>query len=275
MSTTTVTGADLKNSLHPFFYPMVFLPLNFVRSLFLTGCCIILAVVAAMAQLPAGEGNFPARHRQLVLVTSPDWDSSTGTLQLYVRSDRSWIPTGEKVAVVLGKNGLGWGRGLHAAKLPGPEKKEGDGKAPAGIFAFGDAFGYQKDPPPGQKFSYRQATARDFWVDAGNSSAYNSWVRIPEDQENEPKKYWPSVERMKRRDHLYELGLIVKHNMEPAVAGKGSAIFLHVWRSPGAPTLGCTAMDKQELISLLAWLDPEKHPLLIQAPEAELRKLLK
>lgn len=234
-----------------------------------------MAVVAAEAQLPAGEGAFPAKHRQLVLVTSPDWDSPTGTLQLYERSGSSWIPTGEKVAVVLGKRGLGWGRGLHAAALPGPEKREGDGKAPAGIFAFGEAFGYQKDPPPGQKFPYRQATARDYWVDASSAADYNSWVRIPEDKENEPKNYWPSVERMKRRDHLYALGLIVKHNMEPAIAGKGSAIFLHVWRSPGASTLGCTAMDEEELIHLLTWLDPDKHPLFIQVPERELGRLIK
>ena len=254
---------------------MLLLPLTFARRILLTSCSILMAVVAAKAQLPVGEDIFPVKHRQLVLVTSPDWDSPSGTLQLYVRSDSSWIPTGEKVAVVLGKNGLGWGRGLHAAELPGPEKREGDGKAPAGIFTFGEAFGYPQAPPPGLKLSYRQATARDYWVDASSSSAYNSWVRIPEDQENEPKKYWSSVERMKRRDHLYELGLIIKHNMEPAIAQKGSAIFLHVWRSPGAPTLGCTAMDKQELINLLTWLDPEKHPLLIQAPEAELRKLLK
>jgi L,D-peptidoglycan transpeptidase YkuD (ErfK/YbiS/YcfS/YnhG family) len=100
-------------------------------------------------------------------------------------------------------------------------------------------------------------------------------VRIPEAQENEPQNYWPSVERMKRRDHLYELGLIVKHNTEPAIAGKGSAIFFHVWRSLGAPTLGCTAMDKQELNHLLTWLDPDKHPLLIQVPETELGSLLK
>jgi L,D-peptidoglycan transpeptidase YkuD (ErfK/YbiS/YcfS/YnhG family) len=80
---------------------------------------------------------------------------------------------------------------------------------------------------------------------------------------------------MKRRDHLYELGLVVKHNMEPAIAGKGSAIFLHVWRSPGAPTLGCTAMNKQELIRLLTWLDPAKQPLFIQAPEGELERLMK
>lgn len=112
-------------------------------------------------------------------------------------------------------------------------------------------------------------------MDASSAADYNSWVRIPAAQENEPKNYWASVERMKRRDHLYELGLIVKHNTEPAVAGKGSAIFLHLWRSPGAPTLGCTAMDKQELIRLLTWLDPAKHPLLVQASKEVMDELVR
>lgn len=73
---------------------------------------------------------------------------------------------------------------------------------------------------------------------------------------------------MKRADHLYELGLVVQHNMQPAVAGKGSAIFFHIWRTEGSPTLGCSAMSKQALTDIMIWLDPEKAPLLIQMPNA-------
>lgn len=207
-----------------------------------------------------------------MLVTSASWTAPTGLLQLYEKTDSGWVAT-KNVEVALGKNGMGWGRGVHAASSSGPEKVEGDGKAPAGIFELGDAFGYLKTPSFKLRIPYRQSTDRDYFVDAKDSPDYNSWVTIPKDKLNEPKKYWSSFEGMKRADHLYELGLVVKHNMSPAIPGKGSAIFLHVWRRPAAPTLGCTAMSKEDLTEVLTWLDPDKAPLLIQVPEGELAKL--
>lgn len=242
--------------------------------LILTTCLLAAAVFVANAQLPVEINNLPPQHQQLVLVTAVAWNSQTGLLQLYHRTGNTWTPTGKQVEVVLGKNGLGWGRGLHAANLPGPEKVEGDGKTPAGIFKFGEAFGYSTTSPAEFKIPYRQSTERDYWVDAATSSAYNSWVTIAEDKENNPKKYWSSFERMKRADHLYELGIVIKHNMGPVLADKGSAIFMHIWRRAGSPTIGCTAMSKQDLTAVLAWLDPEKKPLFIQAPTEEIKKLI-
>jgi L,D-peptidoglycan transpeptidase YkuD (ErfK/YbiS/YcfS/YnhG family) len=237
--------------------------------------CILSAVAfICNAQVLFEAMKIPSKHQQIVLVTSEEWDSQTATLQLYYKTDSSWIPTGKKVAVVLGKNGLGWGRGLHISNLSGPQKIEGDGKAPAGIFEFGGAFGYDSIPPQNLKIPYRQSTDRDYWVDAITASEYNTWVRIPKDKENNPKKYWSSYERMKRSDHLYELGAVVKHNMNPALPSKGSAIFFHVWRLAGSPTLGCTAMSKQDLKSVLVWLNPKKNPLLIQLPKKEMNKLI-
>lgn len=233
----------------------------------------MLYINISQAQTLLDELKIPQRHQQVVLVIAENWNSPTGVLQLYHRNDTGWILTGKKTEIVLGKNGLGWGRGLHSSSFPGPEKVEGDGKAPAGIFEFGEAFGYDKTPPLGVKLPYRQSIERDYWVDAINSAEYNSWVTIPDDKDNDPKKYWSSIERMKRRDHLYELGVVVKHNMDPAIVAKGSAIFLHVWRTSGSFTLGCTAMSKENLTSILAWLEPEKKPILIQIPRKEISQL--
>ena len=39
--------------------------------------------------------------------------------------------------VSVGRNGAAWGLGLHAAQPQGPQKQEGDGRAPAGVFTLG------------------------------------------------------------------------------------------------------------------------------------------
>lgn len=236
----------------------------------LATCVSLLFFLCSHAQETIVNMNIPSQHKQLVLVTAEGWDSQTATLQRYQKTDKEWTSLGNKIKVNLGRNGLGWGRGLHISQLEGPEKTEGDGKAPAGIFEFDHAFGYEVNPFAEVKIPYRPATSRDYWVDAANSPDYNTWVTITEDKLNDPKKYWRSFEKMKRADHLYELGLVVKHNMEPVVAGKGSAIFFHIWRKEGAPTAGCTAMTREDLMTLLKWLDPEKYPILIQCPEGEM-----
>lgn len=243
------------------------------KRLFLNICASLLLFRTSQGQETIAAMNIPSSHEQLVLVKAESWDSQTATLQRYQKVGKNWAPYGEQFNVNVGRNGMGWGRGLHTSQVKGPEKIEGDGKAPAGIFKFDYAFGYEVNPISGLKIPYRPATARDYWVDAANSPDYNKWMTITEDKLNDPKKYWRSFEKMKRADHLYELGLVVKHNMEPVVAGKGSAIFFHIWRKEGAPTAGCTAMSKENLSTLLKWLDPEKKPILIQCPEGEMELL--
>jgi D-alanyl-D-alanine dipeptidase len=63
---------------------------------------------------------------------------------------------------------------------------------------------------------------------------------------------------------LYRLGVVVDYNVRPAAAGRGSCVFLHVWRGPGSSTAGCTAMPEPALAELVRWLDPARHPALVQ-----------
>jgi L,D-peptidoglycan transpeptidase YkuD (ErfK/YbiS/YcfS/YnhG family) len=205
---------------------------------------------------------------QVILVTTRDWNSKTGKLQRFNRSGNVWKKVGNEIPVAVGKNGLAWGKGIH--KRGGvATKKEGDGKAPAGMFTLGTMFGYSEKSPVSTNYPYRQSTARDYFVDDVTSSDYNQWVSIPPDQPNKPEEQWKSFERMKRQDHLYEYGIVINYNVNPAEKGKGSAIFFHIWRSEGSPTLGCTAMSKENLLSLMKWLDATKNPVLIQSPETE------
>jgi L,D-peptidoglycan transpeptidase YkuD (ErfK/YbiS/YcfS/YnhG family) len=177
---------------------------------------------------------------------------------------------GPAIPVTVGRTGLAWGDGLQST-VAGPEKSEGDLKSPAGIYKFGKAFGYADAPPPNTRLPYQKASAQDFYVSDPASTEYNQWVNLKSGVD--PHTRWASFEKMRRSDSLYELGIVVEYNMSPVVKGKGSAIFFHIWRAADAPTAGCTAMEKQHLVELLQWLDPEKAPLLIQVPSTELRNI--
>ncbi len=217
---------------------------------------------------------------QAVVVVTDGWKTPTAQLSLIEKtSEGGWkaIRTGP---AVVGRNGLGWGSGLHAAPANGahPTKKEGDGKAPAGIFALGDrAFGKSKATPRPTAFRWIPA-ADNVCVDDVNSPHYNHIVPAPS-----IKGQYRSAERMRRKDALYDVVLVVDHNaganastvgaatekkLAPK-AGRGSCIFLHVWRRANKGTAGCTAMPKKTALNLLETLDPQRHPVLIQLPRRE------
>ena len=219
-----------------------------------------------------GSLSIPDESHQIILVTTSSWNDFRGILRLYTRTDAGLKAENGGMPVVLGRNGLAWGRGLHENDLPGPQKVEGDGKAPAGIFALGISFGYDHQPPPGSSFPYRQATEYDYFIDDIGSPAYNRWISLADSLSKDPHHYWSSFERMRRNDNLYELGIVVKHNMDPILKGKGSAIFFHMWRGSDQPSAGCTAMSKEHLLKVLRWLDTSKKPLLVQIPEEVLKK---
>src|ERR1044072_6174090 len=72
--------------------------------------------------------------RQVVLVTTPDWDSVRGTLRRFERRGEraGWTQVGEAFEIVVGRSGLGWGAGLIETEGEGPSKREGDGRGAAG-----------------------------------------------------------------------------------------------------------------------------------------------
>ena len=216
--------------------------------------------------------GLPRSTQQVLLCTTSEWRETRATLFLMERVGSDWRIASPAIPARIGRSGLGWGLGEHIAG-DGPTKHEGDGRAPAGIFTLGTAFGYALQPPGGVLVPYRQATDRDYFVDAVDSPAYNQWCHIPLSSDNVPKIRWASYERMLRDDDLYELGMVVNHNVGPAVAGRGSAIFLHVWRGPKGTTSGCTSMSRDSLLRVLTWLRPEAKPLLIQVPASELEAL--
>jgi L,D-peptidoglycan transpeptidase YkuD (ErfK/YbiS/YcfS/YnhG family) len=202
---------------------------------------------------------------QLLVVTTPGWDSTTGQLRRYVRNDTNapWQRTGDVIPIVVGKTGLAWGVGFDGEV--GPHKKEGDGRSPAGIFPIGKAFGFAPaDSMRSVRLGYVQLTPSIECVDDTASVHYNTVVDRNEVQPVD----WHSSERM-RRVSQYRLGFVVDYNSAPAVKARGSCIFFHIWGGPQSTTVGCTAMEAGELEKLLVWLDPRARPVVVQLTSLE------
>jgi D-alanyl-D-alanine dipeptidase len=224
---------------------------------------LLLLTLVAPARIARAAANPLGHSRQCVVVTAANWNSTTGVLRAFERTSArgDWKMRGHKIPVVLGKNGLGWGRGvIDAKKNDGPRKVEGDNKVPAGIFRLGPAFGYAPAPSASWiKLHYVPLTKTTEGVDDPRSPYYNQLV----DRSKVARVDWRSSEQMRRADDLYKWGIFVAHNAA-AKAGAGSCIFMHIWKNSSTPTTGCTAMAERDLIRLLRWLDPAAHPLLVQ-----------
>ena len=199
--------------------------------------------------------------RQLVVVTSKNWEIPTGKLQRWERHDGGWKRVGNAWDVGLGAKGLAWGRGLQPDSGEKPVKQEGDLTAPAGIFSLGKSYGYAEKAPAGVRWPYQPLSDGWVCVDDPKSARYNEIFKA-----GQSGKDWRSAETMRRQDHLYEWLINVEQNSPPS-CGCGSCVFLHVWRKPGASTEGCTAMEKANILELMRWLDPSAHTLLVQLPD--------
>ncbi len=147
------------------------------------------------------------------------------------------LPSG-KVRCALGRSGV----------TPAAAKREGDLASPAGVWPIRRLlYRPDKGPVPATALPAAAIAPDDGWCDAPDDAAYNRPVRLP---------YPASAERMWRDDHLYDLVLVLGHNDDPPVAGRGSAIFLHLAKPGYAPTEGCVALSRADFEALLAIARP-------------------
>jgi L,D-peptidoglycan transpeptidase YkuD (ErfK/YbiS/YcfS/YnhG family) len=209
--------------------------------------------------------------QQLVVVTTPAWDSISGTMRRFtrVRPSLAWGADGAPVRVVVGRTGLAWGADSLGRGGRDPRKREGDGRAPAGMFPLDTVFGFAPATATSWvRLPYVELRDGTECVDDSASVHYNTVV----DRGAVPAVDWTSAEQMRRIDQ-YRLGVIVAYNSAPIRRGRGSCIFLHIWAGPTIPTAGCTAFPATEVESLVRWLDPRLRPMLVQLPTAEYARL--
>jgi D-alanyl-D-alanine dipeptidase len=230
------------------------------------------APVPTPSSVPTPAGTVASDEvQQLVVVTTPAWDSIAGTMRRFtrMRPGLTWRADGAPVPVVVGRTGLAWGADSLGRRGRGPRKREGDGRAPAGMFSLDTVFGFAPaSAASGVRLPYLELRDGTECVDDTASVHYNTVV----DRGSVATVDWTSAEPMRRIDQ-YRLGVIVGYNGNPARRGRGSCIFLHIWAGPTTPTAGCTAFPATEVESLVRWLDPRLHPMLVQLPVAEYARL--
>jgi L,D-peptidoglycan transpeptidase YkuD (ErfK/YbiS/YcfS/YnhG family) len=145
---------------------------------------------------------------------------------------------------------LDWGDGKRRAAIgPGGiavKGGEGDGITPRGAWPVREIL-YRADrmPAPRTTLPLRVIAPDDGWCDAPEDVNYNRLVKLP---------YAASHEELWRDDRLYDLVVVLGFNDYPVVAGKGSAIFLHLARDDYAPTHGCVALTYDDVLAAIAQL---------------------
>ena len=127
-------------------------------------------------------------------------------------------------------------------------KREADGATPYGRFELREVF---YNPAalrrPGTALPLRPIRKSDGWCDAPADRNYNRPVRLP---------YSANAESLWRADGLYDLVIVLDYNIAPRMRQRGSAIFMHVARPGFAPTEGCIALRRSDLLALLADIRP-------------------
>lgn len=146
---------------------------------------------------------------------------------------RGWLAwEGQTVPVTLGRGGIL------------ANKREGDGATPRGLF-HPLRLWWRADrlARPRTSLPVRPIRPEDGWCEDPASRQYNQPVRLDAAS---------PADRLTRTDHLYDLIVEIDHNTRPRIAGRGSAVFLHLARPDGGPTAGCIGFRQGDLLRLLS-----------------------
>jgi L,D-peptidoglycan transpeptidase YkuD (ErfK/YbiS/YcfS/YnhG family) len=151
---------------------------------------------------------------------------------------RGWLTAGgDSLPVALGRGGIK------------ANKREGDGGTPRGTFRPRRLWWRaDRHPRPRTFLPVRAIGPQDAWCEDPEDRHYNQPVRL--DRES-------GGDRLRRDDHLYDFIIEIDHNARPRIAGRGSAVFLHLAREKFAPTAGCVAMTETAMLRLLARIGPD------------------
>ena len=134
--------------------------------------------------------------------------------------------------------------------------REGDGTTPIGLFGISTTM-YGILPNPGVSYRYHQLVCGDWWDEDPRSQNYNHFVHVGC---GTAPPFAGNSEALWQKSPQYDYFASISYNVGPVVAGRGSAIFLHV--SKGDPTTGCVSIALVNLVKVLRMLAPSLRPLI-------------
>ena len=204
----------------------------------------ILSLIAGSVT-PASAWKADTTQLVIVEVTAPT--STSGTLSVVEVTDGKESIVMRPVPARVGRSGVS------------ASHREGDGTTPLGRFAITGAFGLAEAPRV--LLPYRRVREGDCWISGSGGPSYN--FRVRRSNCGSPNEdLWRIA-----KAGPYEYALTTSYNTSPVVAGKGSAIFIHVNssndRGETRPTSGCVSVAISVMKRLFALLDPAKNPTLI------------
>ena len=122
-------------------------------------------------------------------------------------------------------------------------KKEGDKKTPKGIFKIENLY-YRKDrlEKPLTSLKCIEIKNNMGWCDDINSpKKYNKLIKTSIQIKHE---------KLKRKDHKYNLLIPIRYNFERPIVGLGSCIFIHLTKDY-KPTAGCIGLKDKDFLIML------------------------
>jgi L,D-peptidoglycan transpeptidase YkuD (ErfK/YbiS/YcfS/YnhG family) len=192
--------------------------------------------------------------QQVIVVDAPSAASTTATLYTFENDGSGWYQVLSPMPAVDGVNG--W--------VPGASRSEGDGATPEGIYPIGSTM-YGVDPNPGTLFPYHQLVCGDWWDEDPTSPTYNTFQHVAC---GITPPFAGNSEALWTEGNAYPYMAPINYNT-PSSGPIGSAIFLHT--DVGAPTQGCVSLPLSDLHSVLTWLNPALHPVIVMGPDSVVR----
>lgn len=206
-------------------------------------------VSAARPAAPSRTGRLPLDLRtgnatQVITVVADSNSDTRATVQRWRKSGGGWRKVGGAVAAYVGSDGIG-------------TASESSSKTPVGSFTMTQAFG--RDADPGTRLPYLRTTPDDYWISSPGSS-YNTEQRCGNCGYDNGRN-----ERLHDVTPQYDHAVVIDYNTRNApggvTQGRGSAFFLHI--AAGEPTAGCVAIPRDDLITVMSWLQPADNPRIL------------
>ncbi|MDR1539629.1 MAG: L,D-transpeptidase family protein [Clostridiales bacterium] len=202
-------------------------------------------------ELPIESTKAAAEYGQIITVTTKTLRDAKAVINAYEKTDGRWSRAFSDLSGVVGQRGISYNR------------TQGDKTTPGGVYSITWGFGIL--PDPGVKYPYRLVDESDYWVGDSNSDLYNTY------QSRDSSSSWSTrnSEHLIEYEKAYDHAAVIDFNLERK-KGIGGGIFLHALTNSSG-TAGCVALESEDLLNVLKWIDPEKRTAIIICPESELR----